>query len=211
MRAVDRRPVSLGVLLLLGIILALLIGCGGGTPADPAVEVASAMEIRTFSDFGFSFQSPKDYLVWQDGLLDEDADEYSGLIQVAPEQESLPLLAVSWLRTWQYGLEGGLEAGFEGVTNWEGVASVTKGELVQAAKTGHRMLYQEGHRMLYQYFTATTDIQGEILCGVVGVFYCPDTQRAFSLVTLQNATGDVSSQQTLDQFEHYMDSLVCHE
>jgi hypothetical protein len=72
------------------------------------------------------------------------------------------------------------------------------------------MLYQEGHRMLYQYYTATTETQGEIVYGIVGAFYCDDTQRAFGLVTMQTTTTTVSSQEALDNFKAYMDYFACH-
>jgi hypothetical protein len=210
MRPVDRKQISLSVVLLLVIVLTLSLGCGGQAQTDTSVEAASAVEVRSFSDYDFSFQCPKDYLVWQDGLLDEDPSEDSGLIQVAPENQDVPLLAVSWIRTWQYGLEGGLEAGFEGIENWEGIVSVIKGELVDTTKTGHRMLYQEGHPMLYQYYTATTKTQEVVMSGIVGVFYCPDTQRAFSLVTMQKATGETTNQLIFQEFESYVKSFVCH-
>jgi len=210
MRLIDRKLISLGVVLLLVIVLSSSLGCGGQAQIDTPVEAASAVEVRSFSDYDFSFQCPKDYLVWQDGLLDEDPGEDSGLIQVAPEHEDVPLLAVSWVRTWQYGLEGGLEAGFEGIENWEDIVTVIKGELVDTTKTGHRMLYQEGHPMLYQYYTATTKTQEVVMSGIVGVFYCPDTQRAFSLVSMQKATAETTNELIFQEFESYVKSFVCH-
>ena len=143
-------------------------------------------------------------------LLDEEANENSGLVQATPEEGNYPLFAVSWIRTWQWGLEGSLEAGFVGIENWAGIVNITKGNVVETTKTGHRMLYQEGHSMLYQYYTATTETQGEIVYGVVGAFYCPDTQRTFSLVTMQKSTTGSSAQEALAYFEGYVDAFVCH-
>ena len=131
-------------------------------------------------------------------------------MQAAPESGACTLLAVGWIRTWQYGLEGGLEAGFEGVGNWDTIQTVTRGQIVETTKTGHRMLYQSGHPMLYQYYTATTETQGQVACGIVGAFYCSDTQRSFTVVTMDDCTTGGSSEQALAEFEAFLDSFVCH-
>ena len=211
MNKVDIILKTIAVILLITFVILSMVGCGGKAQTDAPAATAQAEEMRTFSKYDFSFQCPKEYLIWQDGLLDDEANEESGLIQVAPEEEKFPLFAVSWIRTWQYGLEGGLEAGFEGVNNWEGIGAVTKGQVVETTKTGHRMLYQHGHRMLYQYYTATTIVQGETVYGIVGAFYCPDTQRAFSVVTMEKTlAGGENQEQALSGFENYIDSFVCH-
>jgi len=205
-----KRITTIGILVLVSIVLVSMAGCGGQAQTDSSVDAASADEMRTFSKYNFSFQCPKDFLIWQDGLLDEEANENSGLVQATPEEDNYPLFAVSWIRTWQWGLEGSLEAGFAGIENWEGIVNITKGNVVETTKTGQRMLYQVGHRMLYQYYTATTETQGEIVYGVVGAFYCPDTQRTFSLVTMQRSTTGSSAQEALAYFEGYVDAFVCH-
>jgi hypothetical protein len=211
MRTLDmKRITTIGILVLASIALMSMAGCGGQAQTDSSTDTASADEVRSFSKYNFSFQCPKDFLIWQDGLLDEEANENSGLVQATPEEGNYQLFAVSWIRTWQWGLEGSLEAGFVGIENWAGIVNITKGNVVETTKTGHRMLYQEGHRMLYQYYTATTETQGEIVYGVVGAFYCPDTQRTFSLVTMQKSTTGSSAQEALAYFEGYVDAFVCH-
>ena len=211
MRPSNWKLSSIGLVLLLCLTLVALIGCGGGGDSNAATRAASEPESRTFSDYNFSFQFPNEYLIWQDGLLDDDPSESSGLIQVSPDGAELPLFAISWVRTWQYGLEGGLEAGFEALANWEGIGPITKGELVSTTKSGQRMLYQIGHRMVYQYFTATTETPDQIIFGIVGAFYCPETQRAFSLVTMQSAPDGNYSQLAVAEFETYVDSITCHQ
>ena len=201
---------TVGILVLACIALLSMVGCSGKAQTSSSTDSASAEEMRTFSKYNISFQCPEEFLIWQDGLLDEEAGEDSGLIQASPEEEDFPLFAVSWIRTWQWGLEGGLEAGFSGIDNWQGTVSITKGPVVETTKTGHRMLYQEGHRMLYQYYTATTETPGEIIYGIVGAFYCPDTKRAFSLVTMQKSITGASLQEALEYFEGYLDAFVCH-
>ena len=200
----------MAMLILVSIVPLSLIGCGGGTETSTASNIPARPEMSTFSKYGFSFEYHEDLLVWQGGLLEDNANENSGTVQVAPEEDGFPLFAVSWVKTWQWGLEGGLEAGFAGIDNWEGIKSVQKGELVETVELGHRMLYQEGHRMLYQYYTATTKTQGEIVYGIVAVFYCDDTQRAFGLVTMQSTTAPLFSQEVLDNFKDYVDYFACH-
>jgi hypothetical protein len=72
------------------------------------------------------------------------------------------------------------------------------------------MLYQSGHRLLYRYYTATTEIQGQVACGIVGVFYCSDTQRTFTVVTMDECTTGSSGEQSLQEFETILDDFVCH-
>lgn len=219
MRMVDRLPgkevnmpmkkMSIMVMLILVSVVPLsLIGCGGDTETSTASNMPARLEMSTFSKYGVSFEYPEGLLVWQGGLLEDNANENSGTVQVTPEEEGFPLFAVSWVKTWQWGLEGGLEAGFAGIDNWEGIENVQKGELVETAKSGQRMLYQEGHLMLYQYYIATTKTQ--IVYGIVAAFYCDDTQRAFGLVTMQRTTSPLFSQEVLDNFKDYMDYFACH-
>lgn len=205
------KKMSIMAILILVIIAPLsMIGCDGETQTSTASDAPARPEMNTFSKYGFSFEYPKDFLVWRDGLLEDNANENSGIVQVAPEEEGFPLFAVSWVKAWQWGLEGGLEAGFAGIENWEGIESVQKGEFVETTKSGLRMLYEEGHRMLYQFYAATTKTQGEIVYGIVGAFYCDNTQRAFGLVTMQKTTIGVSTQEALDNFKDYLDYFACH-
>jgi hypothetical protein len=198
------------LLIIASIVLVSAGGCGGGGSSDPMADTASAAELRSFSEYDFSFQCPKAFLIWEDGLLDDEPSTDSGLVQAAPEDGKLPLIAVSWIRTWEYGLEGGLEAGFEGVENWGTIQTVSKGQIVETTKTGHRMLYQSGHHMLYQYYTATTETQGQVACGIVGAFYCPDTQRAITVVTMGDCPAGASTEAALAEFESLLARFVCH-
>jgi len=199
----------MAILILVSIAPLAMIGCGGETQTSASDEPAGP-EMNTFSKYGFSFEYPQDYLVWQDGLLEDDANANSGMVQVAPEEGGFPLYAVSWVKTWQWGLEGGLEAGFAGIENWEGIESVQKGELVETMKLGHQMLYETGHHMLYQYYAATTKTQGETIYGIVAALYCENAQKAFGLVTMQKSTAEVSSQEALDNFRDFLDYFACH-
>ena len=100
MNKVDIILKTIAVILLITFVILSMVGCGGKAQTDAPAATAQAEEMRTFSKYDFSFQCPKEYLIWQDGLLDDEANEESGLIQVAPEEEKFPLFAVSWIRTW---------------------------------------------------------------------------------------------------------------
>ncbi len=205
-----KRMSIMAILILVSIAPLSMTGCGGETQTSTASQTPARPDVSVFSKYGFSFEYPTDFLVWHDGLLEENANENSGMIQVAPEEEGFPLFAVSWVKTWRWGLEGGLEFGFAGIENCEGVRSVQKGDFVETTKSEHRLLYKEGHRLLYQYYTATTMTEGEIVYGIVGAFYCDNTQRAFGLLTMQKTTTAVSNQEALDNFKDYLDYFACH-
>lgn len=200
----------MAMLILVSIAPLSMIGCSSETQTSTASDAPTRLEISAFSAHGFSFEYPEDSLVWEDGLLDEGANENSGIVQVVPQEGGFPLFAVGWVKTWQWGLEGGLEAGFAGIENWEGIESVKKGEFVETTKSGQRLLYEAGHRMLYQYYTATTETEDETVYGIVGAFYCDDTQRTFGVVTMQSTTAAVSSQEALDNFKNYLEYFNCH-
>ena len=204
-----KRIGLLALIILTGIALISMAGCGSRAqePADNSDPTSA--DSKSLTKYGFSFDCPDSYLVWTDGLLDEQPTQTSGIVQIAPEVGDFPLYAVSWVNTWEWGLEGGLEAGFEGVQNWEGISNIQKGQIVEGTKKGHRMLYQVGHRMLSQYYTASAMTQGEMVYGMVASFYCDDTKRTFSLVTM-NKSAAPSQQQAIADFEAFLDAFVCH-
>ncbi len=205
-----KRISMMGALVLGCFALVAMAGCGGTAQTAEVTDTFSTTETRIFSEYDFSLKYPKSLSVWQEGLLSDEANENSGIVQVAPEEGEFPLFAVSWVKTWQWGLEGGLEAGFEGIQTWKGIENVEKGELVETTKVGRPILYEVGHPMLYQYYTSTTENEGESVYGIVGAFYCNKTQRIFAIVTMNNNATIDSKQEALDNFENYLDSFVCH-
>lgn len=190
-------------------MMVLLLGCRGAAQTVTPGPTVNSGDVTTFSGHGLSFAYPQGYLKWEEGLLDDKADVSSGVIQVAPDKDRYALFAVSWVKSWPWGLEGGLEAGFDGVSNWESIRNIEKGPVVETTKIGQRMLYQIGHRMLHQYYTASNAL-GERVQGIVGAFYCEKTQRTFSLVTMKTISGTPSSVDALRDFGQYLDYFMCH-
>ena len=202
-----RTMTACAMILICAAVLAL-VGCGGNGQTSGATQKPDTTEVKPFSTCGFSFEYPRAFSISQEGLLDEDANENTGFVQVAPAVGQLPLFAVTWVRTWHWGLEGALDAGFAGIENWEGIESIAKGELVETTLATHGMLYESRHRMLYRPYTATDENGVVKVRGVVAALYCDQTQRAFGLVTLNEAA--TSAQQALLTFQDYVDSFVCH-
>ena len=199
------------MLVLLIITLVVATGCGNSAKtSDNGMQDLTSAEAKQFSKYAFSFEYPRSYSIWTDKLLDTNPNEDSGMVQVAPAEGGFPMFAVSWVKTWEWGLEGGLEAGFEGIGNLEGIERIEMGDIQYVTKTGPRMLYQEGHPMLLRYYTATTETAGETIYGMVGSYYCEDTQRMFSLVTANSTTKTPSSEQAFLDFEKYISTVVCH-
>lgn len=202
-----------GIVFAICTMVMVSVGCGGGEAKvnDPTPVNFGSGSSNGFAEYGFSFEYPKDFGVRVDGLIDEVASEDSGLIQITPnDEDDFPIFALSWVKTWASGLEGGLDAGFEGIGNWEGIVSIEQGDLVETTKSGRRMLYQAGHRLLYKYYTATTEFPNEIIYGIVGTYYCEDSKRQFSLVTMNDTTKTPSLEDAVEQFEDFLDTLVCH-
>lgn len=179
-------------LTLVSIALMVVSSCGKKR------EIETPTEFKTFSKYGFSFKYPKAFSVTEIGLFENEANNRSGMVRIEVENEEIECFQVSWIKTVQYSLEEGLEGGLRGM-KVEGIASIERGERVEATKAGHRTLYQ--------YYTATST-EGDKIYGIVGVLYCDKSQKAFGLITINNTIS--TKQDVLEDFQNYLDSFVCH-
>jgi len=167
-------------------------------------------QFKTYSKYGFSFQYPKTFSdVMEMGMLESEANDSSGMVHVWVENEEVELFQVGWMtispneiESGPGGLEGNLkdslEGGFAVLESSEEIASVEKGELIEAAKAGHLVFYQ--------YYT-TTSTEGDKMYGVSSCFYCDTSLRLFSLLTMNNTTS--TEEDGLGDFQNYLDSFVC--
>jgi len=73
------------------------------------------------------------------------------------------------------------------------------GELVEATKAGHQMLYQD---------YAATGAKGKKWWGIAAVFYCDKSQRGLRLWTENDASG--AKQDIIEYFDSFLNSFVCH-
>lgn len=168
-------------------------------------------QFKTYSKYGFSFQYPRTFSdVMEMGMLESEANDISGMVHVWVENEEFELFQVGWMtllpeeiESGPGGLEGNLkdnlEGGFAVLESSEEIASVEKGELVEATKAGHLIFYQ--------YYTATPT-EGDNMYGVSSCFYCDESLKLFSLLTMNNTTS--TEEDGLGDFQNYLDSFVCH-
>ena len=149
-------------------------------------------EFSTYSKYDFSFEYPKGMSMSEEGLLESTATHSSGMV-IGELEDEYEAVFVGWLTMISApDLEVSLNAGFESMEA-EGL-DVDKGQLVASTKAGHTMKYQ--------YFTAT--VEGEIMYGIWGVWYCDTNDRFYQLGLMY------SEQDVLPKFQQYLDSFVCH-
>jgi len=194
-----KKAIFLGVALLLMISFMFPVGC-----TEEAVTPAST-EFKTYSKYGFSFEYPKTFSVTEMGLLENEAKESSGIVQVGVENDEIQMFQIAWMKmmpsVWELDddLQGSLEDSFAGMETTEGISSFEIGELVESTKAGHQMIYQ--------YYTMTST-EGDKVYGIVSVFYCDKSQNFLQLMTISNTIS--SKQDVLEDFQNYLDSFVCH-
>jgi len=187
-----KKSIFLGVTLLLTVSIILAFGCAR------EAETTSG-EFKTYSKHGFSFEYHKDMPVTEIGLMENEVNDNSGMISVGEDNGEVNLFMVSYIKTIQFSLEGGIEGAITGMTSDEGIEKVETSEIIETTKSGHRMLYQ--------YYTATA-ITGERAYGIVSVFYCNKSQKAFVLMTINNTIS--AEPDVLENFMRYLNSFVCH-
>jgi hypothetical protein len=134
------------------------------------------------------------------GMVESEANEDSGNVRVWTERlGEFQGRTVTWAMTTMWSNRGGLEGGFKAMEDASGIASVERGERVEATHSGHEMLYQ------YYEFTYT---DGAKRYGIIGCFHCDASQRAFSVVTMSSAIS--AKEDILEDFMDHLSSLVCH-
>ena len=169
-------------------------------------------QFKTYSKYGFSFEYPKTFSVTETGIQESEANDTSGMVQAWVENEDTEIFQVGWIRMMPDmmeigpgGLEGNLkdslEGGFAAMESSEGVASVEKGELVEAT--------QAGHLMFYQYYTSNST-EGDEAYGIASCFYCDESLKLFSLMTMTMNSTISARKDVLEDFQNYLGSFVCH-
>lgn len=184
------------------LVVALVIGVISVTVWNEEEEeptpTLTPTDVKTFSKYGFSFEYPRDFPVTET-VLEIEASNGSGIVAVGRENEEVEYFVVTWIHTVAFILEDVLEGPFALMESDERIESVERGELVEATKARHRMLYQ--------YYTATST-EGDEWYGIAAAFYCDNTQRSFGLRTINSTIS--AEQDVLEDFMNYLDSFVCH-
>lgn len=191
-RVTIEKLIMIGTLVLVSTALIAVSGC--------AKQEATREGYKTYSKYGFSFEYPQSFLLFEQGLLESQANDTSGAVAAGVENEEVKQVAVSWGKAQEQvvGLEAGIEGGFQGM-KVEGVVSVEPGELVETTKAGHRMLYQ---------YYSVTNTEGDKVFGISGVWYCDKDQKVYALLTLNSTIS--SKKDVLRDYQSYLDYFVCH-
>lgn len=183
-----------GIIILVSIVFLSLIDCSRET------ETPAPTEFRKFAKYGFSFEYHKDFHICEMGMLEEEANNNSGLVQALLENEEVKIFQVGWIKSLPQNLEEDfLEYFLKLIEKDEETVSFERGQLKETTKAGHKMLYQ---------YYATTDTEGDKMYGMVGILYCDKSQKIFTLMTMNNTIS--ARQDVLEDFQHYLDSFTCH-
>ena len=193
----NKKAMFLGIILLLILSLMLPLGCA------KEAETPTPTEFKTYSKYGFSFEYHKKFTVTESGFMENEANDNSGMVQVAVENKELQFFQAAWFKIIPSGfeatggLEESLEGGFEAFERGSGLQADI-GELVETTKSGHQILYQ--------YYSVSNEAFKTY--GIQGVFYCDESQRFFQLMTMNSTIS--AKQDILEDFQRYLDSFVCH-
>lgn len=192
-RVIIKKLIMIGTLVLVSTALIAVSGC--------AKQEVTREGYKTYSNYGFSFEYPQSFLLFEQGLLEAQANDTSGVVAAGVENEEVKQVAVSWGKAQErvVDLEAGIEGGFQEMTSVEGVVSVEQGELVETTKAGHRMLYQ---------YYSVTETRGDKLFGISGIWYCDKDQKLYCIVTANNTIS--SKEDVLRDYQSYLDYFVCH-
>jgi hypothetical protein len=198
-----RRTILLTLLCLLIACMALPAGCSDEGATAAVNNTNTSPDKKVYTNFGFSFQYPKGWTISEMGMLQSQADGSSGLVQATKSYDKL--LQVAWvgmvedLFEMTGGLEVTLEDSFSGLLMDGSVNDLEKGEIVETTHQGHYLMYQD---------FAADGYAGESIRGVVGCFYCDDSERVYQVMT--GDTSNVSKSVVLNDFQVFLDSLICH-
>lgn len=89
-----KRVMVLGIILLLTFSLILSLGCNK--------ETETATEFKTLLKYGFSFQYPINFNVDERGLIDNEVNDNSGVVEVVYKNENVQVFQVTYLKALQW-------------------------------------------------------------------------------------------------------------
>ncbi len=166
--------------------------------AIPLVLVQEAQAItldKTYSNFGFSFKYPKGMYLSESGMFDARANDDSGMILGELEDQ---IFEVCWMK--MAGIapthsmsEIAIENAFSGMETVEGT-TIDRGKKGETTVNGHKIIYQ-------QFSASFEDVS---FYGVVGVWYCNESEKQFVLLPMSEESDAFSL------FKDYLSSFVCH-
>jgi hypothetical protein len=178
------------------------------TPQVPEEETTPevAPEMKTYSNFGFSFEYPADFTVSELALLEDVATDQSGIV-IAEELSTdyYEGYMVNWMEITKSDIEAAgkeklllaaIDGGFASMTS--SGADVARGELIEETKSGHDMYYQQFAAWVY----------GGEAHGTCGTWYCEQSERIYNLFHV--STILTTDEAALDIFRPFLASFKCH-
>lgn len=192
---IDAKGFGLSVLIgWLVIFATLMSGC---MESEKHIEKPKLTLTNTFSGYNLSFKYPSDMNITELGLLKEKPTNESGLILGEINKEDLyHYLGISWIKTVHFDV-GGAIAGSLASMEDQGV-EVSKKEKGELTHMGHEITYQ-----IYECYAKAAK-GPDHLYGVIGVWYCNQTERGFVINLMYDG------QDVLPLFKEYLDHFVCH-
>jgi len=171
---------------------------------------APPLGYERYSEYGFSIEYREDMIVSTQDFGGRAITNKSGGLQGTLESESLEQFGVFWitpdmLPSHMHGRNPKTALDFLfGIAALSGTQLTDRGELKTSKK--------DGHEILYQYFNITES--GITIQGIIGAWYCDEDDRIFMLYLVHVPDlnqPDVLSQDLVQKWQWYLDSLVCHD
>lgn len=177
------------------------------TPA-PTTEPESAQNVNSYSNWDFSFEYPKEFVLSEMGLFENEANDNSGLIMISHETaDEFDFYAITWWKIVKSAYEGsgGMEIcqnQIEGFLTEDPTSALTNipGEIVKETKSGHDVIYQ--------YYTVSDLNTGEEADAIAASFYCDYNEYIYGIDSF--STQSDTEEEALGFFKVLFDSFKCH-
>lgn len=155
---------------------------------------------KRYAKYGFSFDYGLGTTVLETPLPGrETVSDASGTVQFRFDGYPLELNTVIWDTVEaDPDLEAYLDGFFASVAQQPGL-ELARGELAEAAKGDHEMVYQ----------TFRLTEQGVAFSGVIGVWVCSEAGRAYAFSTI--TLPEMEAQELLATFQERLEAFVCHQ
>lgn len=154
-------------------------------------------EFKAYSKYGFSFEYPVGMILSEKGLINDTADENSGLLVLTNKLKNKNVV-VGWVYKDQpSSLEDALETALAEIKSIDGITDVMRENVVETTKLDHRIIYQP---MKYKSY-------GTEVYGFYGLWYCNENKKQYYLSVEVYETKEIAN----SLFQRYLDSFVCHK
>ena len=155
---------------------------------------------RTYDGYGFTFAYPIGFVAAEAPIAGGDeVSDASGTVQFTFGSYPPEIVTVVWHQLDEEpDLQVALDQVFVSVSEQPGV-EIARGDPVASSKGDHEMLRE----------SLDITIEGFVLTGMTGAWYCPEAGRAFVLIHVTDS-GVAAQQDTLAEFQRHLDAFACH-